>query len=194
MKQIKCKAVHDGRRCRNTFKAKNARHVACSPECAELIVAADNARNAKRIAKESRAATRQAIKAVKTRGEHMKEAQAAFNAWIRARDEAAGYPCISCGSHDRNSWDAGHYRATSVAPALRFHPDNVHRQCVACNQHKRGNLIEYRIGLVKRKGVECVEWLESQHEPAKYIIHELIEIKAKYRKLLRDGDFQSPGA
>lgn len=116
----------------------------------------------------------------------MKEAQAAFNAWVRARDEAVGLPCISCGSLARKSWDAGHYRARSVAPSLRFHPDNVHRQCVQCNQHQHGNLIDFRIGLVKRIGLERVEWLEGQHPPAKYTIPELQEIKAKYRKLTRE--------
>ena len=95
-------------------------------------------------------------------------------------------PCISCGSLARTSWDAGHYRARSVAPALRFHPDNVHRQCVQCNQHQHGNLIDFRIGLVKRIGIERVEWLEGQHEPVKYIIPELEEIKAKYRRLRRE--------
>ena len=39
-----------------------------------------------------------------------KKAQVYFNAYIRARDEEKGYPCISCGKVLRKgNIDAGHY-------------------------------------------------------------------------------------
>jgi len=172
--------------CSREFVPRSTTAKVCGMDCAILHSAKVSAKNAERVANASRTATSKAIKAAKTRGEVMKEAQAAFNAWVRARDEAAGLPCISCGSHDRNSWDAGHYRARSVAPALRFHQDNVHRQCVQCNRHQHGNLIDFRIGLVKRIGLERVEWLEGQHGPVKHTIPELEEIKMKYRRMVRE--------
>lgn len=172
--------------CKREFIPRSTTAQVCGFDCAIKLTEQKQAKEALKIAKEARKTHREAIKKAKSRGEYMKEAQAAFNAYIRARDEKAGLPCISCGSLNRNSWDAGHYRARSVAPALRFHPDNVHRQCVQCNQHQHGNLIDFRIGLIKRIGIEKVEWLEGQHEPKKYTIQELEEIKADYRKKTRE--------
>lgn len=120
---------------------------------------------------------------LKTRSQWMREAQAAFNAWIRYRDRDK--PCISCGATGRTSWDAGHYRSVAAAPSLRFDEDNVHKQCVPCNQHRSGNAIEYRRGLVARIGVERVEWLEREHPPKKYTIDELRLLKQDWRSILK---------
>ena len=43
----------------------------------------------------------------------------------------------------------------------------------------------YRAGLIERIGIEAVESLEGQHEPMKYTIAELTEIKARYGRLVR---------
>jgi len=120
---------------------------------------------------------------MKPRSQWLAEAQAAFNAFIRARD--AALPCISCGRHHQGSWDAGHYRSVGAQPALRFDETNVHKQCVPCNQHKAGNIVEYRIGLVQRIGREAVELLEIEHAPAKYTIEDAQRIKAVYKAKLK---------
>lgn len=122
---------------------------------------------------------------VKRRSEYMQEAQDAFNAWVRQRD--AGQPCISCGTTADVQYCAGHYRTVGACPELRFEPLNVHRQCNKnCNLEKSGNIVEYRIRLVKKIGAEAVAWLEGPHEPKKYTIEDLQQIKAHYRALLRD--------
>ena len=122
---------------------------------------------------------------VKRRSEYMQEAQDAFNAWIRQRD--AGQPCISCGTTADVQYCAGHYRTVGACPELRFEPLNVHRQCNKnCNLERSGNIVEYRIRLVKKIGADAVAWLEGPHEPKKYTIEDLQQIKAKYRALLRD--------
>lgn len=122
---------------------------------------------------------------VKTKGEHMREAQAVFNKWIRLRD--AGQPCISCGTTADVQYAAGHFRTTAAAPALRFEPLNVHLQCNRyCNMALSGNLLAYKPNLIKKIGEEAVAWLEGPHEPKRYTIPDLIEIKAKYRKLIRE--------
>lgn len=121
---------------------------------------------------------------VKLRAEYMQEAQDAFNAWIRERD--AGQPCISCDTTADVQFCAGHYRTVGACPELRFEPLNVHRQCNRnCNMGRSGNIVEYRIRLVKKIGAEAVAWLEGPHEPKKYTIEDLQEIKARYRALLR---------
>lgn len=109
----------------------------------------------------------------------MREAQAAFNAWVRQRD--AGLPCISCGRLHQGQLHAGHYRSVGSEPALRFEPDNCHLQCAPCNTHLSGNLVMYRKNLIDKIGLERVEWLESHHEAKKLTVPELQEMKAFYR-------------
>ncbi|MEE4668247.1 recombination protein NinG [Pseudomonas alliivorans] len=122
--------------------------------------------------------------ALKSRSDHIKDTQQAFNEWVRHRD--AALPCVSCGRHHEGKYDAGHYRTVGSNPALRFEPLNCHKQCVPCNQHKSGNVIEYRIELARRIGTTNVEWLEGPHEPQKYTVEELKALTAKYRALTRE--------
>lgn len=128
---------------------------------------------------------------LKSRAEHLREAQAAVNEYVRLRD--AHLPCISCDSTPNDiglitgsRWDAGHYRSVGACPELRFEPSNIHRQCVKCNRNLSGNTVEYRIRLVLRIGAEKVAWLEGLHEPCKYTVEEIKAIKAKYRAMTRE--------
>lgn len=122
---------------------------------------------------------------LKSRAEHLKDTQHAFNAWIRQRD--IGQPCISCGTSADVQYCAGHYRTTAAAPELRFEPLNVHLQCNRnCNMGKSGNLLGYRPGLIKKIGIESVEWLEGPHEPKKYTVDNLKALTAHYRALTKE--------
>lgn len=162
--------------CANRFQPRNMGHKVCSPECAAIHAAAERKRlDAKQ--------TRERKQAMKTRSDYLKSAQAAFNKFIRERD--AHLPCISCGRFHTGAYDAGHYRSVGAQPALRFHEDNCHKQCVPCNQHKSGNVVEYRLGLIARIGSERVAFLEQEHAPAKYTIEEARQIKAHYAAKLR---------
>lgn len=117
---------------------------------------------------------------LKIRADHLKDTQQAFNAWVRARD--AGQPCISCGTTADVQYCAGHYRTTAAAPELRFEPLNVNLQCNRnCNMGKSGNLPGYRPGLIKKIGIDAVEWLEGPHEAKKYTVDELKAMTADYR-------------
>jgi len=133
------------------------------------------------IAKKERQELRQAKERIKTRQDWIRDAQRWFNKWVRLRD--ADQPCISCQRHHTGQYHAGHYRTTGACPELRFEPLNVHKQCSACNNHMSGNIVEYRINLVKKIGADKVEWLEGKHDPKKWTIDELKEIKAKYKSL-----------
>ena len=170
--------------CRETYTPSKALQVVCSPSCALLHAKQKGEKERKALAKIERKAIREAKEKIKPRAAYMKETQSAFNAWVRARD--ADQPCISCGRHHQGKYDAGHYRSVGSNPALRFEPLNCHRQCVPCNQHKSGNAIEYRIGLVARIGADKVAWLEGPHEPKHYSIEDLKQIKARYLALVRD--------
>lgn len=169
--------------CRNPFSVARSTQAVCSVPCAIALTEKDKARKAARAQRAERKSLREAIEKAKTRGTHLRELQAVFNRWIRARD--AGQPCISCGRFHQGQWHAGHYRSVGSEPALRFEPDNVHLQCAPCNTHLSGNLIPYRSNLIKKIGAARVEWLEGPHVPKKLTIPEIVEMKAFYRAELR---------
>jgi hypothetical protein len=127
---------------------------------------------------------------LKTIADFIREAQKAFNEYVRLRDHDK--PCICCGrtASDANlltgsRWDAGHYRSTGSASHLRFNEDNCHRQLVVCNRHGAGRAVDYRVGLVARIGREAVEALESSNTPHKWTREELIAIRDTYRAKVR---------
>ena len=152
--------------------------VCCSVDCA--IQHAQAKRD-----KSARVEHRAAKERIKTRGDWAREAQAAFNAWIRERDK--DLPCISCQRHHTGQYHAGHYRSVGSNPALRFDPLNVHKQCSVCNNYRSGHLTEYRINLLKKIGQEALDWLEGPHEPKKYTIDDLRQIRDDYRMRLRQA-------
>ena len=111
-------------------------------------------------------------------------AQKEFNAFIRARDEKL--PCISCGRFHEGRYDAGHYKSVGSSPSIRFEEDNCHKQCHwNCNINLSGNIENYRINLIKKIGLDKVEWLEGPHEPKKYTCAELKEIEILYKQKLK---------
>ena len=155
----------------------------CSPVCALAIKDVNKDKARKAIDQRERRDIKAAKERVKSRADYLKEAQQAFNAYIRERD--ALLPCVSCGRHHEGQYHAGHYRTVGANPELRFEPLNVWKQCAPCNNHKSGDIVNYRIELVRRIGPEKVEWLEGPHNAKKYTIEQLQEIKVHYRALVR---------
>lgn len=170
--------------CRERFTPARSAQVVCSPRCAIEQQQAKRARDEKARERERKRQTRQRKEELKTRSELLKEAQAAFNAWVRERDH--GLPCISCDRHHNGQWHASHYRSVGAAPELRFEPDNVHKSCQPCNAHLSGNLIEYRIRLIQKIGADRVAWLEGPHEPKRYTKDEIRDIKRQYNRMARE--------
>ena len=163
--------------CRAEFVKRSIKHKACSPDCAVIL---GEREKANKIRKDIRVQREK----LKTRQDWLKEAQTAFNAYIRERDR--DWPCISCGRWHEGQWHAGHYRSVGAAAELRFDENNVHKQCAPCNNHKSGNIVEYRINLVKRIGAKAVEDLETLKPPTKYTIEDIKRIKAEYKQKLKD--------
>lgn len=111
-------------------------------------------------------------------------AQAAFNAFIRKRDDSLC--CISCGRFHAGQYHAGHYRSRGAHPELRFEELNCHKQCAPCNNHLSGNISNYRPALIDKIGLDKVEWIEGPHEPKKYTCADLKEIELKYKLKLKE--------
>lgn len=174
--------------CGTKFVPQRLGQKVCGVSCA----ISDSIRSKENLAKATKALDqleRKEIKVrkekLKSRADHLKDAQTAFNAWIRERD--AGRPCISCGTTADVQYCAGHYRTTAAAPELRFEPLNVHLQCNRnCNMGKSGNLLGYRPRLLEKIGPKYLAWLEGPHEPKKYTIDDLKALTAHYRALTRE--------
>lgn len=175
--------------CGASFVPSRMGQAVCSPACAMI----DGPRHAPKARKALADIERKEIKVrkekLKSRGEHMREAQQAFNAYIRARDQAAGHLCISSGKPldwGGNAVDAGHYRSVGSAPHLRFDERNCHAQSKQDNRFLSGNAVDYRIGLIARIGQEAVDALEADQAPRKYSLDQIKGIKAYYRAKTRE--------
>ena len=169
--------------CKHTFTPLCSMQKVCGPLCAAAWAKKLADQKAARAKRDERKSLRDRMEKAKTRGDHLRELQQAFNAWIRLRD--AGQACISCGRHHGGKWNAGHYRSVGSCPELRFEPLNVHLQCEPCNTYLSGNLIAYRVNLIQKIGLEKVEWLEGKHEPIKLALSQIEQMKAFYRAEVR---------
>lgn len=174
----------DNRACRASFVPSRSFQSWCSPDCALVIARQKQDRERKAIEQRERRAIKAAKERIKSRADYMRDAQTAFNAYIRERDR--DLPCVSCGRHHQGQWHAGHYRTVGANPELRFDPLNVWKQCAPCNNHKSGDIVNYRLELVRRIGAEQVAWLEGPHEPKRYSIEDLKAIAADFRARLRE--------
>ena len=175
--------------CRNAacsikFVPQRLGQVVCSPACALATKDVNQQKARKSLAQVERREIKVRKEKLKSRADHLKDTQQAFNAWIRERD--AELPCISCGRHHAGQYHSGHYRTVGASPELRFEPLNAWKQCAPCNNHLSGNLINYRISLLQKIGEEKVIWLEGPHEAKKYTIEELKAMTADYRAKARE--------
>ena len=127
----------------------------------------------------------------------VKDAQNAFNSWVRARD--AGLPCVSCGEVSPpalgvgGQWDAGHYLSRGAYPEKRFFEDNVHKQCKTCNGGSSKNPAKelsvknaYEIELIKRIGIDRYQKLMEPVTVKKLERDELVVIRDEYRAKLKE--------
>ena len=74
---------------------------------------------------------------IKTLKKYLSDGSAtySFNKAIKVRDSKDGrFRCISCWEvKPLSQFNAGHFLSAGSNPALRYHWDNVHGECVSCN-------------------------------------------------------------
>ena len=178
-KQRKCREKAPG--CYGVYWPRSSFQKTCdNPKCAFKKVDRDKAKKeAEKRAKAARE-TRERKEALKTRGDHLKEAQREFNKFIRLLEDDK--PCFSCGKH-RQSYDAGHFKTVKARPDLRFCQSACHKQCVYCNQHLSGNLHAYREAMEIVYGIEFTDHLENGPRGySGWSIEEIKEIKQFYKE------------
>ena len=183
LKQHKCKE------CSEYYTKFRSTQQVCSVKCAMAMGKRKAEEKRKKLEKADRLEAsrrmRERKEKLKSRPDWLKDLQRVFNEFIRLRD--ADLPCISCGRYHQGQWHAGHYRSVGACPELRFNEDNVHKQCSACNNHLSGNILEYRLGLIEKIGLERVEFLERKdHPPLKLSVEEIKELIKVYRAKVRE--------
>ncbi len=179
------------RQCGEEYGPRTSLQAVCSIVCAIAQSDDKRAKLGRREAKVAEKASRKLLRERKNglRGIpwHKKQAQYAFNRYIRARDK--GKPCISCNrlisdhpSLTGHSMDCGHYRSVGAAAHLRYNIWNAAAQCVNCNCDLSGAVVDYRISLIRRIGIEKVEQLENDNSIRKFDIEYLKRIRFLFNK------------
>jgi putative salt-induced outer membrane protein YdiY len=151
---------------------------ACSPKCAIQIV--EDKKKKKR-----RAETREMRKRYNEndRTYQLKQATTACHRYILMRDERAG--CISCGIRT-GQMTAGHFFTVGSSPELRYHEDNISKQCGQCNFHKSGNVAIYRVNLEAKIGRDRVENLDRcRHNTQNLTLDDIKDIQWWYKQKLK---------
>ena len=178
---IKAQAMKRCKNCNNSFEPLKFNQKFClKTDCVNAWVELEKSKQwAKR---------KKALKSeLETTQELIKKAQKAFNDYIRARDR--NQLCISCNKPLNAKFDAGHYFNANNHWSVRFDENNVHGQCVTCNQFKHGNLLNYQIGIQQRIGADQLINLHAiAHETKKFSRDELREIISKYKEKLKSLD------
>lgn len=162
------------RNCKEKFEPKTFLQKYCTEEeCLRVFVADVKEKTWKK--------TRAKAKLdLMTLSDYLKLTQQVFNKYIRLRDKHE--LCVSCGKHINGVRHASHYLSAGGHSAIRFHEDNIWVSCYKCNVMLSGNQVEYRKALIKKIGIERVEWLEEHgSETKKWTKEELKELMQKYK-------------
>lgn len=149
----------------------------CSEECGATVALA-------RLAKEEGRQDRAKREALKGVPDLTREAQEAFNEYVRLRDVGKG--CFVCGTPLQiggvgGGFDAGHIRPRSQAKHLRFDERNVHGQCKHCNAPGATLDHEMRAAAERLLGKEVTDALYADNRVHKWQRDELRQIRDTYR-------------
>jgi hypothetical protein len=171
--------------CQKEFIPFQSMQIVCGVACARKVPVIQ-----RKEARADRVKTRQKLEAMRPLSYWIKQAQTAFNAWVRARDIKAGHGCIDCGKPfepDKlgGSVDAGHYLSRGSAPHLKFDERNVFAQRKNCNRPGGATRADFRAGVIARIGLAAVEALESDQTVKQYRADDLRAIRDEYRARLR---------
>ena len=188
--------------CRVMFtKARDSQAVCGEIECAIAYGKSEKGRAiaGKALAEVGRREIEVRKEALKTRAEHMKDAEKAVRDYRRTYELSIGSGCISCGESQESilnaqgwktggAFDAGHFLGKGARPELRLVPSNIWLQCKSCNAGsskfaRKGETVSqgFRTGLIARIGLEAVEAMEADHTPRKETVEQLKAITAEYR-------------
>ena len=108
-----------------------------------------------------------------------------FSKYIRLRDANINgvCSCITCGA--KKHWkqmDAGHFQSRRYS-ATRYHEQNAHAQCQACNKYNAGEQYRHGQEIDLRYGAGTAEYLETLSRSLfKMNKVEVMEIAKEYKQ------------
>ncbi|MFJ2491449.1 recombination protein NinG [Pseudomonas iridis] len=190
--------------CGDSFVPQRLGQAVCGYKCGLAIKDVNQAKARKALDQIGRAEIQVRKEALKTRPDHLKDAEKAVRDYRRTYELSIGSGCISCGESQESilaaqgwktggAFDAGHFLGKGARPELRLMPNNIWLQCKSCNagssKYARKGLTvseSFRAGLIARIGHAEVEALEADHEPRKHTVEELKAITAEYRAKTRE--------
>ncbi|VVO85963.1 recombination protein NinG [Pseudomonas fluorescens] len=190
--------------CGDSFVPQRLGQAVCGYKCGLAIKDVNQAKAGKALAQIGRREIQVRKEALKSRTDHLKDAEKAVRDYRRTYELSIGSGCISCGESQESilaaqgwktggAFDAGHFLGKGARPELRLVPTNIWLQCKSCNAgsskyaHKGATVSQaFRAGLIARIGLDAVEALEADHEPRKHTVEELKAITAEYRAMTRE--------
>jgi hypothetical protein len=171
--------------CKEPFIPRSSTQVVCCWQCAQIL--AERKRNAQEAKeqKQARQSIREQKKRLKTWQEWFNECKTLAQKYARLRDRHDG--CISCNkpANWHGQWHGSHFRPAGNFKAVALNTWNIHKSCSECNACKSGNLIEYQDKLIKKIGLERVEWLKSQNQAYRHSVKYLERYKRVMGKKVR---------
>ena len=171
--------------CRASFVPQRLGQAVCNYTCGLAIKEVNQEKARKSLDQVGRAEIRVRKEKLKSRADHLKDAEKAVRDYRRTYELSIGSGCISCGESQESilaaqgwktggAFDAGHFMGKGARPELRLVPTNIWLQCKSCNAGsskfaRKGETVSqgFRTGLIARIGLEAVEALESDHAPRK---------------------------
>lgn len=190
--------------CGASFVPSRMGQAVCSPACAMIDAPRHEPKARKALADIERKDIKVRKEALKSRADHLKDAEKAVRDYRRTYELSIGSGCISCGESQESilhaqgwktggAFDAGHFLGKGARPELRLVPTNIWIQCKSCNAGsskfaRKGETVSqgFRTGLIARIGLEAVEALEADHTPRKETVEQLKAITAEYRAMTRE--------
>jgi len=113
-----------------------------------------------------------------------KELWALTSQYIRLKEH---YVCFTCGAQlDKNTSNCGHFLHNAKTSKIAYEHKILHCQCVRCNHHLSGNLLEYTLKMVRKYGMKQVnQWKREASKPYKWKRSELEEKLSTVKKQLK---------
>lgn len=175
--------------CKEVFKPKyfNQKYHLDRDECIKAMVEENNVKKAKYEAKEWSNEKKERKEKLKTHSDWLKDFEKVFNEFIRVRDFKEN--CISCNAKaGEYTLTAGHHFPAGSFGNVRFDEFNVNSQCWwNCNKNQHGAFPDYRIGLIKKIGLEEYEKLEKRayQDTLKLSVPEIKEKIQEYKQKIK---------
>lgn len=176
--------------CRAPFQPRSMTHKACGPDCSQILIERDKRIKQSKLQRQERAQDKAKLESMKPAKWWKAKAKKAMHLYVRCRD--AGKQCASCDTillqlgRPGGDYDAGHMRSVGSSKHLEFDERNVFGQCKHCNDHLKGNQLEYERRLRLLKGDQFVDELRADNTARHYKIADYQQIEQYYKDKLKE--------